>query len=520
MNAPAIESSQENMTAAERRLGLRILWAAAMTGLLGSAGLLIWYLPDGVPGHTSGVWAALANDFSLGILYRPVFDDFGYGGTRYMPLYFILYGILINLLQDPVLAGFCLSLAAVVLLDAGVYLLLREIGVRPLVAIPLTALPHASISFQLLTLEFRGDFLASALNIWGILFALKHFKNKSWFPLALSSAAFSGAMFSKFTTVQGLGSILIFYFLAGRKKSAVWLTAVIGALGVVSLLILHISSDGRMLANVMACLSGGGGLDYALKTPYWFMRVIVEDPFLLVIVCLAGFLAIKTVKDNLKTFPYIYFGITFVFTVLIFSSPGTDHNHLMDLLIAGVMILAINFLQSPGHSRVYNRCFIFIILGILFTWVPGTISIKDHMEAVGKPTRAKLLSIGERLGPDVKNLLAQNPLVPIMLNQRPILMDPFSLRLTASKYPEINKDFNDKIENQFFGAVILTDFSGAPLDKLEDEMENHKSKGTYSFLGEVHFNKGFFDRLRKHYYLSFAKSPFVVYEPIKVKDAQ
>ena len=165
MNSPEIGATQDKWAAAATRRGLSILWATGMTGLLGSVSLLIWFVPDGIPGHTSGSWATLANDFSLGILYRPVFDDFGYGGTRYMPLYFLLYGILINLFQDPLVAGFCLSLSAVVFLDAGIYLLLREIGVRPMAAIPLTVLPHASISFQLLTLEFRGDFLASALNI-------------------------------------------------------------------------------------------------------------------------------------------------------------------------------------------------------------------------------------------------------------------------------------------------------------------------------------------------------------------
>jgi len=63
------------------------------------------------------------------------------------------------------------------------------------------------------------------------------------------------------------------------------------------------------------------------------------------------------------------------------------------------------------------------------------------------------------------------------------------------------------------------DFSGAPLDELEEAMANHLSKGTYKFLGDVHFNKGFLERLKKHYYLSFAKSPYVVYEPIKDKES-
>ncbi|MCH7807559.1 MAG: hypothetical protein IH995_10570, partial [Proteobacteria bacterium] len=204
---------------------------------------MIWFLPGAVPiGHTSGVWTAMAHDFSLGILYRPVFDEFGYGGTRYMPLYFILHGYLMMMNPDPIITGFVLSLAIVVFLDVGVYLLLREIGIRPLIALPLTFLPHASISFQLLTLEFRGDFLSTAFNIWGMLFALQHLRNKSWFLLTLSSLSFLGALFTKFTTVQGLAAILLYYFFQGRKKSAVFLATVTGVLGVLALVILHVWS--------------------------------------------------------------------------------------------------------------------------------------------------------------------------------------------------------------------------------------------------------------------------------------
>jgi len=500
----------------QTRRSLIILWATATTAFLGSISLLIWFLPGAVPiGHTSGVWTAMAHDFSLGILYRPVFDEFGYGGTRYMPLYFILHGYLMMMNPDPIITGFVLSLAIVVFLDVGVYLLLREIGIRPLIALPLTFLPHASISFQLLTLEFRGDFLSTAFNIWGMLFALQHLRNKSWFLLTLSSLSFLGALFTKFTTVQGLAAILLYYFFQGRKKSAVFLATVTGVLGVLALVILHVWSQGRMLSNFEACLLGGGSLIYFLKTPVWFVRVIAQDPFFLIIFGLAALVAVKTASENWKTFPYVCFGITFATTFLIFSSPGTDHNHLMDLMAASLLILGVQFLQSFNFSRLYNLSFIAIVLGTLFTWVPGTLSIKDHMEELGKPTRESVQDIGDRLGPNAKNLMSENPLVPVMLGQRAIAMDTFSLRITALKSPEIDRDFNRKLENQFFGAVILVDYSGAPPEDLEEAMWNHLSKGTYRFYGEVHFNKGFFNRLRKYYYLSFNQRPFVVFEPIK-----
>src|ERR1035438_7001751 len=40
---------------------------------------------------TSGTWIALAVDLKHGMFYRPMYGDLGYGGTRYLPLHFVLH---------------------------------------------------------------------------------------------------------------------------------------------------------------------------------------------------------------------------------------------------------------------------------------------------------------------------------------------------------------------------------------------------------------------------------------------
>ena len=47
-------------------------------------------------------------------------------------------------------------------------------------------------------------------------------------------------------------------------------------------------------------------------------------------------------------------------------------------------------------------------------------------------------------------------------------------------------------------------------------MEKHSSLGVDRFYGEVHFPPGFLDLMKKHYFLSFVKKPYVVYEPKKI----
>jgi len=500
----------------ESRFSFRLLWIAGILAFCGSLFLMLWFWRGAIPsGFTSGVWAALANDFAEGVLYRPVFDGSGYGGTRYMPLFFVLYGSLISIFHDPVTAGLLLSLATLIFLDLGIYFLLRETETPIPIAVPLTFLVHASISVQLLTLQTRGDFLAAGMNVWGILLALKYLRTNSWGVLTLSACCFLGAIFTKFTTVVGLIAIVLYFLIREKRASALYLTGLTVFSTLVLLWGINELSHGKALASFQACILGGINIGYALKAPLWFVIIIVRDPFFLALLCLAIYLMMRIKTDHWKSFVPLYFGFSLISTVAIFTSPGTDSNHLIDLLIACILVLAFHFQRDMNFQKAYNLCFLFIIFGIWFMWIPETISIKDRIETAGRPTRDTIRAIAQELGPQRKNLLSENPMIPLLMGQHPIVMDSFSLRIIAQKSPAVQTDFTRKIEDQFFDAIILLDWSGAPLDQLEDTMEKHSSLGVDRFYGEVHFPAGFLDLMKKHYSLSFVKRPYVVYEPIK-----
>src|SRR5207245_7277631 len=81
-----------------------------------SIALMLWSWPASLPqDSTSGVWTALAQYFANGIFYRPTADAYGFGGTRYMPLFFVLHGTLIRLSLDPIFAGSLPTVASIVL---------------------------------------------------------------------------------------------------------------------------------------------------------------------------------------------------------------------------------------------------------------------------------------------------------------------------------------------------------------------------------------------------------------------
>jgi hypothetical protein len=140
--------------------------------------------------------------------------------------------------------------------------------------------------------------------------------------------------------------------------------------------------------------------------------------------------------------------------------------------------------------------------------------VRHFFEARGRPTLAAVQEIQRRLPPGgEKRLLAENPLVPIALGQRPEVLDCFSLRLLAADRPGAREAFLADLEGRRYSAVVLVDWSGAPLPELPAALAAHGSPGANRFYGEVHFPAGFLATLQANYRLSFAVAPFVVFEP-------
>src|SRR2546427_9974680 len=126
----------------------RLLWIGCLVPFLGSIALMAWYWPGALPqDSSSGVWTALAQDFAKGVFYRPTVSAFGFGGTRYMPLFFVLPGALIRLAFDPVPAGIVLTVLTMLLCDVGLWLGLcgRGVGLARCLPPPLPPPPALSV---------------------------------------------------------------------------------------------------------------------------------------------------------------------------------------------------------------------------------------------------------------------------------------------------------------------------------------------------------------------------------------
>jgi hypothetical protein len=151
----------------------RVLMVVAMLATIQAIGIAAWFWPGSMPTtDTSGVWITLADDAAHGDLYRPLQSALGTGGTRYMPLCFSLHAAAIKLGFPLVGSGVALTLISAVLFVGALGFLLRQLGVAPAIAWPATVLMTGTVTFGMMSLTVRGDFLAAALNLVGVALAV------------------------------------------------------------------------------------------------------------------------------------------------------------------------------------------------------------------------------------------------------------------------------------------------------------------------------------------------------------
>ncbi|HVS51227.1 MAG TPA: hypothetical protein VHD62_02635 [Opitutaceae bacterium] len=491
------------------------LWLAGAVSLASGVALMLWFWPGGLPyDATSGVWTALASDVAHGEFYRAVHGPAGYGGTRYMPLFFLLHGGLIHAGMDAVAAGLALTIGSLMLLMAGTFALMRRLGASVTVALPATGVLLASITLQLLAIAVKGDLLAAALNVGGLALAVgAGGSSRGW---RVAGALLAAAMLTKFTAIFALVALAI--WLARRGEWSRLRKLIVGTLAVVGagLALTWWLSAGRIAENFAICATGGLSIGYAAKFPWWFVCVLAQDPFLVAIFLAAAVAAFLRGRRTGFDLLQIYFVVTTVGTILLFASPGTDSNHLVDLLVASVVLLAVGISAGQvGRTTVRGGAGL-LAVAVAAMWLPGVPSVRHFLEARGRPTQAGIDEIQRRLPPGAADrLLAENPMVPVALGRRPEVLDAFSLRLIAARDPRTADEFLRRILNGRYSAVVLVDWSGVPSDDRWREIERHASFGAAHFYGEMNFPPGFLEALRDHYRLSFVFGVLVVFEPKK-----
>jgi hypothetical protein len=443
--------------------------------------------------HVEGVWLALAYDFTHGVFYRPLFSSLGYGGTRYFPLYFVLTGILSKVFGSLETAGIALSAASVLLALIAVYILLRRVNVSVLLsAASVTSILSVATAQQAL-LGAKGDSLAAALNLWGVLLCVTAKTRRA--SLYFAALLFTLAFATKLTTVFGVSAIASAWLLARRYKEALQLAAATAAGYVLVLASMYFASGGRVFAIFRACAGGGGSLSYTLQAPLHLLSKALDvDPVFLLFLAPAAVFGVHYFRENKFDIVPIYFVLVLLVTTVIFGSPGIGINHLFDLQIAAIILVAVAISRTPAFAEIGTGL---LACALVVAIVPSSQGL--HGDLSRPSFRRDATEVLRRLPPDNRPVLAENPLIVIHSDNAPYLLDPFMFRILAMKHPELTTDFWEKINHQGFAAIVL-----------ERDPATAEGKTWYT---DTHFGGEFLRDLDAHYALNFATAKSHVYTP-------
>lgn len=441
---------KEKLLAAAAALTLGIFAVHAWVSLAGGGGANL----------VSGVWLALARDSRDGLFYRGLLDDGVYGGTRYFPLFFLAIAALLRAGLGPLAAGYAASLAGAVVLAAGAGAFARALGLRLPAALGAAAFAVAPYFVHESTFAIRVDPLASGLALFGLAVVARRLDADApiTIPMALATTAlFTAAVAAKPTMLFAPSAAVAALLLARRGGDALLLAASATAAIVLLMGAIWWSSAGRAIDAFRVGALGGGGLPLPSVGTFTHLASLVATSAVLTVV--AAFVALRLIAAPRAwtRLPVVATAAATVGTALVMVSPGTIlANQVIDVYAPAAVFLVWS--TAAGDAARPRRPVWTTVLVVLMVWMAaqngariarGLTAVRTSAAADG---RAAIVDRYRTCGGAV---LAESPLVPVLAGDRPVVLDPFALRVSAIARPEIRDHLLRRIRAREFSCVLL-----------------------------------------------------------------
>lgn len=477
------QADAKDMPARGASLSARIFFFAAVgiVVLMTVVRTAIWWKTDAGISFASGVMITMAADLAHGIFYRPLFGPMGYGGTRYFPLYFCLQGLLLKLGVPVLMSAYLISATGAALLIWGTFRLLRELGVETWLATGAALMLLGASSVQIALTTPQADGLAAALNVCGLAAIVRTPPNRR--RILVAAVLFTLAWSAKLTTVFGVATAII-WLLSASETRAAWLLAMETACGYAVIAVgMVLGSRGRVVEIFRACASGGTDWRFVANAPLRMESMAVyTDPVLVAFAVLA--LLVLVSSKLWRTLRGILLITSLLVTVVIFGSPGTAQNHLLDVQVAAVIVLGTWVAKATPQKKragVYALALLTLLAGVELWRHVRTWSRWYHPHQFERVMAAA--------GAGEKPILAENPIVPVLAGQSPYVLDPWMVQLLRTRIAGFQEPLLQRLRRQEFGAVVLS--TGAISEN-----------GAKQWFDENAFGPGFVEALGEHYKLA------------------
>jgi hypothetical protein len=408
----------------------------------------------------AGIYTTLAARLNDGMFYPPLFDGEHYGGTRYMPLPFVLQAGLARLTNDYLIAGKLLAYTLTVALGLELLVILRRIGCGWCACLALISLTLTSPAGFLAATTIRGDLLPVVLQLAALLVGSRALTDRR---AVLAAGLCTLAVLAKITAGWAPLALACYYFRRQKRCCAIFLAVWLGSL-CAALGLLHLASEGRMLANFTALSAAGlGGPLAFLKAPLILFLQASQDA------ALQGFLIPAAVIGCLsaaRAWRFTVYHGSFLFGLLIlfviYADKGTDYNHLLDLVVLAVPVVGQLWVDLGSADRrlpgLRGAVVCALVWAAAASWA-NTLAVPVR-RAVGwlrheqPEARRPGKPLAGLIGDD-EAILSEDPWVAVARGQVPCILDPYALGRLAESRPGWTTGLLERVRSETFDKVVL-----------------------------------------------------------------
>ena len=432
--------------------------------------------------RASGSQLALVDWLLSGVLYPELFDGSRLGGTFYFPVPIVVNAVLAAPIGDVFVAGKIINALSVVVLSGLVmYSARRLAGLGILGSITLgLVVPMSDLGLWMAT-TVRWDAIGSVIGLaalitlvadrgkgrsgwWsGILGALAVFARPTavWSPLAL---------LHKTRGTRNLKRVVI----SGAVTSIALLLAVL------------VASEGRFFDVVALIISGEMTVTNLVLAPFrmavaarnWIAFALVLTPLLL----LGG----TDPKARVFRIAFIY---SSVITLFVFTEPGAVFNHLLDLLVLGVVLAG--FGAKKLQERFGDEGRVVVALTLVAIAVFGVMRVVDTLDirTGGLWTDYPLYPVASLVPPGTTTLF-EDPRLAVARGEHPVVLDPVMVsRIPGQVGDDARSWLTAAVSDGSFDRLVLNFPLGSTGQPFEDEdfsVEFWKAaKSNYCHIGSV-----------------------------------
>jgi hypothetical protein len=401
----------------------------------------------------AGSWIALARAVNHGVLYPPLYDGESFGGTRYMPLQFVLHAGVARTTGEYLVSGKLLAYGAAASLYVLAFVVYMRLSGSAVLATGLVAAVLCSGTGLEAATTVRGDALPAALQLAAVALVVVRRSRAATVTAALLC---SFAFFGKLSAIWGAAAIVAWLALRDRPRLGLFALSLFASAGAL-FAIFEAASSGRMSSNIWSLAGAGQPHDFS---PFVFADKVVRAAQELGATWVLLPFAVTSVGIAVagrRTTIYCLAALTAAaVAVVVLIDTGAYRNHLLDVQILVGALVAELWRTAGAASLIRAAVLAGVVVGTLGSYQTDMLNdTKDGLRVLAgeqlgftaRPLKGTL-SPGDRV-------LSEDPYVPISRGDRPVVLDAFILRKILADNPDWERALVRDIKDQRFTKIVL-----------------------------------------------------------------